>query len=67
MKRADDFDGIYPSHGRLYVGKEVIPQLITGAEAIMAGETVPFEEREMFGNKIRAYDIGVSRFLCEGE
>ena len=68
MKRVDDFDGIYPSHGRLYVGKEVIPQLITGAEAIIAGETVPFEERDMFGNKmIRAYDIGVSRFLCKGE
>ncbi len=67
MKRADDFDGIYPSHGRLYVGKEVIPELIRGAKAILAGEDVPFEEREMYGNKIRVYDIGVSRFLCEEE
>ena len=46
------------------VSKNIIPKLIEGARAILAGsvEGVP---GEMHGRPILIYDIGVSRFFCD--
>ena len=64
LDRRSDFDCIYPSHAKEKVDRGVIPRLIEGAEAILAGN-LKGEEREMFGKKIAVYNVGVSRFLCE--
>ncbi|MBR0510934.1 MAG: MBL fold metallo-hydrolase [Clostridia bacterium] len=58
-----DFDYIYPSHAKEKVSRDVIPQLIAGAERILAG-TIKGTRTERFGKKIRICDAGVSRFLC---
>ena len=63
MKR-DDFDVIYPSHSEERVSKDVIPELIRGAEKILA-EEVAWTEREMYGKRIAVYDVGVDCFLCD--
>lgn len=61
--RRDDFDFIYPSHGKEKVGRDVIPQLIEGAKRILSGQ-VGGVEIELFGKKAVRCDVGVSRFLC---
>ena len=60
----DDFDRIYPSHAKEEVGREVIPQLIEGAERILSGRA-DGPEIEMHGRKVRSVDVGIARFLCE--
>ncbi len=60
----DDFDCVYPSHGKENVGREAIPALIKGAEKIMAGE-IPLQKTERFGRTFYVADAGISRFLCE--
>jgi glyoxylase-like metal-dependent hydrolase (beta-lactamase superfamily II) len=59
-----EYDSIYPSHAKMPVNKNIIPKLIEGAKAILAGnvEGVP---GEMHGHPILTYDIGVSRFFCD--
>ena len=64
LEKRSDFDFVYPSHAKEKVDRSVIPALIEGAEAILAGR-VRGEEREMFGKTVVVYDVGVSRFLCE--
>ena len=59
----DRFDVIYPSHGNFPVTKDILPKLRKGAEAILQGE-LSFTEAEMFGNRIRVYDVGTAKFLC---
>ena len=63
MERGDEFDSVYPSHGKLCVDKSVIPALIEGAKAVMEGRAAPFNE-EMRGIPISVYDGGPSKFLC---
>lgn len=60
----DDFDCVYPSHGKEKVSRDAIPALIEGARRILSGE-IRAQEREIRGMKIRCCDAGVSRFLCE--
>ncbi len=66
MKRESEFDMIYPSHAKIPVGKDVIPELIKGAEKILAGK-IPGEPRQVHGTDILVRDIGITRFLCEKE
>ncbi len=66
MKREADFDVIYPSHAKLCVSKEIIPKLIEGAKAVLAGQ-VEGKAEEMHGNPITSYDIGTAVFLCGPE
>ena len=61
MERTD-FDGIYPSHAKEKVSREVIPELIRGAKAVLAGE-LRGEETEVHGQVIRSIDVGPARFL----
>lgn len=63
MERVEEFDSVYPSHGKLCVDKSVIPALIEGAKAVMEGRAAPFNE-EMRGIPISVYDGGPSKFLC---
>lgn len=63
-KYKDDFDLIYPSHGSFPVKPEIIPPLLKGAEKILNGE-IEGTEIEIFGNKIKRYDVGVAGFLCD--
>ncbi len=58
----DRFDVIYPCHAQLEVSPDVIPQLIDGAEKILAGKITP-TEADMHGNRIAVYDIGIDRIL----
>lgn len=64
MKRANEFDYIYPSHAKIPVSKYIIPQLIEGASKILEGR-VPGIQQEVHGTIITAYDIGIDRFLCD--
>ncbi len=64
LVRRDDFDWVYPSHGKEKVCRDVIPRLIDGAREILAGK-VEGTQTERFGRTIRVCDAGVSRFLCE--
>ncbi|MBP5657811.1 MAG: MBL fold metallo-hydrolase [Clostridia bacterium] len=64
LDKMDDFDYIFPSHANEKVSRSVIPKLISGAEAILAGK-IKGTEKEVFGKNICSYDVGVSRFLCE--
>ena len=59
-----EYDFIYPSHAKMPVNKNIIPKLIEGAKAILAG-TVEGVPGEMHGHPILTYDIGVSRFFCD--
>ncbi len=58
------FDLIYPSHGTFPVKPELIDALHAGAERILAGE-VEGTDMEIFGTKIKKYDIGAAGFLCD--
>ncbi len=58
------FDRIYPSHAACPVLPTIIPQLISAAEAIVAGHAEGKTETG-FGRPIRAYDMGVAAFLCD--
>ncbi len=60
----EDFDCVYASHADLRVPREVIPQLIDGAERVLAG-AVPGERITVHGKEIMARDIGENVFLCE--
>ena len=63
LAMTDRFDVLYPSHGTLPVGKEIVAQLLDGARQILAG-TVTGQIIEMHGMK--AYRIGFpyGGFLC---
>ena len=60
----DEFDELWPSHGDLPIGPEVIPNLLEGAYKIKNGEFKGKEE-EFFGQKIIAYDLGFTVLLCD--
>ncbi len=62
---SEQFDLIYPSHAQCPVEKKLIMQLYDAAGKVMEG-LVPGEEMEMHGKKIKAYDVGVATFLCDG-
>ena len=64
LDRRTDFDFIYPSHAKEKVSRSVIPQLIKGAQGILAGD-ISGEEIEMHGSHVLSCDIGIDRFLCD--
>ena len=60
----EQFDVIYPSHGTLPVTADIIPALDKGAERVLAGEA-EYTEVDMFGNRVKACDIGVATLLVD--
>ena len=63
-KYKDRFDTIYPSHGTFPVGPEIIDALWDGAKRVLAGE-IQGTDKEIFGTRIKRYDVGVAGFLCD--
>ena len=63
-KYKDRFDTIYPSHGTFPVGPELIDALHEGAVRVLNGEVEGYEA-EIFGTKIKKYDVGAATFLCD--
>lgn len=63
-KYTDRFDKIYPSHGTCPVDTQLIDDLREGAECVLAGDLVA-DESEFFGQKIKVYDVGAAKFLCD--
>lgn len=59
------FDEIYPSHGTCPVSPDMIGKLYDASGDILDGK-IPGEEGERFGQKIMIYDVGIARFLCDG-
>ncbi|MBE6010491.1 MAG: MBL fold metallo-hydrolase [Lachnospiraceae bacterium] len=65
-ERVAEFDRIYPSHGTMPVGTEMIEVLIDEANKVCRDE-ISWTERTMFDQiPVRAYDVGVATFLMEG-
>ena len=62
--KTDLFDELWPSHGSFPVKPAIIPELIRGAKAVLAGE-IPGETAELFGRRVRRCDVGCAGFLCE--
>ncbi len=63
--RTNEFDQIYPSHGTMPVGTEMIGALIKGAKAVCRGEISWMEKTLFDGKAVRAYDVGTATFLME--
>ncbi len=59
-----DFDLIYPSHADLTVGRDVIPELIAAAEAILDGQGRG-SLITLHGKDVMAYDAGSNVLLCD--
>lgn len=60
----DRFDRICPSHAEPVIGKDVIPELIRGAQEILDGK-IPHTEVERYGSRAGLFDVGIVRFLCD--
>lgn len=57
---------IYPMHGSLPVGKDLIAKLLSGAEQIKAGSSqAQSRDVVLFGRTVKLYDFGYAVFLCE--
>ena len=61
-----DYDLIYPSHADLSVSRDVIPELISGAEQILSGRGIG-EMTIVHDREIMAYDVGRNILLCDRE
>lgn len=64
LEGMDSFDTIYPSHGKYPLLKKAITDCKNGCIQILNGE-IKGQERDMFGHKIKAYDIGTTIILCD--
>ena len=60
----DDYDRVYPSHADLTADRSVIPELIAGAEEILAGHGSG-EIITMHGKEVMAYQVGQNVLLCD--
>ena len=60
------YDIIYPSHGTFPVSPSLIQKLIDGSIKVMRNE-IEGKEAEVFGNKIKVYDIGDARILGDAK
>ena len=62
----DRFDTIYPSHGTFPVSPNLIDALHDAAVDMMSGKYEP-SVAEIHGKKVKCYDVGVAKFLWDGE
>ena len=63
MKRPD-FERIYPSHADLLVDRDVLPELIAGAEAVLTGKARG-EPVTVHGKQVAAFETGSHILLCD--
>ena len=59
-----EFDELWPSHADIPIRPEVIGRLIEGTKKVMQGG-IEGTEKELFGNKIKVYDLGFTVLLCD--
>jgi glyoxylase-like metal-dependent hydrolase (beta-lactamase superfamily II) len=64
LEERSDFDLIYPSHADLPISREIIPDLISAAEDILAGRGNG-KIISVHNTEVMAYDAGCSVLLCE--
>ena len=58
------FDKIWPSHASFPVFPDLIDKLRDGAQAVLDGK-ITGQPEEVYGNRIRAFDLGFATFLCD--
>ena len=58
------FDEIWPSHASFPVFPDLIEKLHDGAQAVLDGSAAG-RPGEVFGNRIREFDLGFAAFLCD--
>ena len=64
LGRTAEFDEIWPSHAKIPVSPSILPDLIASAKNILEGKEEGHLE-EVHGNKIMAYPLKPSTFLCD--
>ena len=64
LTRTHEIVSIWPCHGDCPLTIEIIPKLVRGVRCIEQGE-VSYTLAEVFGNTVRAYDIGVAVVLTD--
>ncbi|MCQ2457069.1 MAG: MBL fold metallo-hydrolase, partial [Clostridia bacterium] len=64
--KRDLFDSVFPSHGTIPVGPDLIPRLIDAAKKIIAGES-DGREVDMHGHPVKYHDFGFAGFLCSAK
>ena len=62
QRRVGEFDAVWPSHGGFPVSPELVGQIATGAERVLAGQ-VSWTPQEMRAISRRVYDVGCAKFL----
>ncbi|MCD8239777.1 MAG: MBL fold metallo-hydrolase [Clostridiales bacterium] len=60
----EEYDAIIPSHGSLILKPDIIPELMSFTDKIVAGE-IPFREDEIFGIKVKVYETAAAVFICD--
>lgn len=60
----DRFDIVFPSHGTFPVGADLIPELISAADAILEG-TAEGRQIELFGKSVTLYKFPCAGFLMQ--
>lgn len=58
------FDEIWPSHASFPVFPDLIEKLHDGAQAVLDGSAAG-RPTEIYGNRIREFDLGFAAFLCD--
>ena len=58
------FDEIWPSHASFPVFPDLIEKLHDGAQAVLDGSAAG-RPGEIYGNRIREFDLGFAAFLCD--
>lgn len=64
QRRCGEFDEVWPAHGGFPVSPELVGQIATGAEKVMAGQ-VTWTPQEMRAISRRVFDVGCAKFLME--
>ncbi len=64
QKLQERFENIYPAHGTTPVQPQIIGELLQATDQLLNGE-LPYEEVDMWGNKIKKVDAGVATFLVD--
>lgn len=61
---SDKFDMIYPSHGTIPLGTDILDKLIEGTERVISGDITP-QSTEFHGITLNLFDMGAAMLLCD--
>jgi glyoxylase-like metal-dependent hydrolase (beta-lactamase superfamily II) len=57
MEYYDDFDHLMPSHNEPWLGKQLLPASLTGAEQVISGQAAYREITDPWGRQLRQYSF----------